>query len=77
MKVLVMYEQYGAGVKFVMVARTEAVTMVSPIMTIRGNGSGNPYLVFGEACAKFTGHNWRDLTISCFKAASGGLEGWI
>ena len=83
MKVLVLYEQVENAVRFVMVARVGSSDKISPVVTITSDsgrvydGSGNPYVVYGDFCAAFTNCDWRDLSISCFRAERGGLEGWL
>ena len=63
-----------------MVARGEHVNMISPVMTLEGEGpcaNGNPYLVYGRQCAEFTGKDKFDLHITVAGCTSGNLEGWL
>ncbi len=83
MKVLVIREFLGddnLDLRIVMVARTaNGDSMISPIVTLdRGAplANGNPYSVYGNACAKFTGKDKFDLSITVAACISGGLEGW-
>ncbi len=89
MRVIVIHDHVSEDVRsglikgdlrFIMVARTEdGMSMISPIVTIDGRGcscSGNPYLVYGDACAEFTGLDKLDLNIAVAGFHSGELEGW-
>lgn len=52
---------------------------VSPVVTLEGAvccRAGNPYLVYGDAVAEFTGCNALDTTINVFDCRSGGLSDW-
>lgn len=86
MRVLVVHEhvpddgQSGSDLRFLMVAKTDEIAMVSPIVTIEGEGgwyNGNPYLVYGDACAEFTGLDKLSLNITVAGVHSGDLEGWL
>ncbi len=53
--------------------------MISPVITLEGaapSANGNPYLVYGDACAKFTGKDKLDLHITVAECTSGDLSGW-
>lgn len=83
MKVLVM-RQIAANekdIEIVMVARHlgSGLSMVSPIVTLEGEApfaSGNPYGVYGDACADFTGVDALDCDITITECVSGNLDGW-
>ncbi len=87
MRVLVVHEHVpeesmcpGKGdLRFIMVAKTDTMSMVSPVVTYEGQAAycnGNPYLVYGAACAEFTGLDKFDLNIDVAGIHSGNLEGW-
>jgi len=66
--------------RIVMVARSKDVSMISPVVTIKAGTmcrSGNPYAVYGDEVAKFTGVNKYDTSISVFDCVSGCLENFI
>ena len=87
MRVLVVHEfipddvrsgRVKGDLRFIMIARDE-ISMISPVTTIKDDGhyyNGNPYLVYGEACAEFTGLDKFDLNITVAECRSGDLEGW-
>jgi len=80
MQVLVTYQIDGDDLRVVMTARNKEVTMVSAVVWIAGAASGcngNPYLVYGDAVADFTGCHPLDCSINVFGCTSGGLEYWI
>lgn len=71
----------GRDLQIVMAARLDgALGAISPIVTLEGaapSRAGNPYLVYGDAVAKFTGCDKFDTSISVFDNRSGDLEGWL
>jgi len=79
MHVLVMYQIDGDDLRVVMTARKEGVTMTSAVVRIAGVASvcnGNPYLVYGDAVADFTGWHPLDCSINVFGCTSGSLDYW-
>lgn len=82
MQVLVVHEFVGdddTDLRFVMIARGDGISVVSPIMVLPGVAhfhSGNPYSVYGNSCAEFTGMDKFDLSITVAGCHSGNLEGF-
>jgi hypothetical protein len=84
MKVLVVHDYVRRDatdlriVRFVMIATVGGgMNMVSPIMTLERaapNYDDNPYRVYGDVCAKFTGLDKFALTIIVAECRSGNLE---
>lgn len=77
MKVLVMavVADNLHDLQIVMVADRRA----SPVVTLKGmadSRKSNPYCVYGDAVAKFTGRDKFDTNINVFCCTSGHLEGW-
>jgi len=63
--------------RIVMVAETPmGESMISPIVTIEGYADGNPYGVYGDAVAKFTGRKALDCNITVAECTSGDLHRW-
>ncbi len=69
--------------RFIMVAHAgDDTSMISPVVTLERAAhrvhwaNGNPYLVYGDACAKFTGKDKFDLHITVAECTSGDLSGW-
>lgn len=66
-------------IRFIMIARTDTMNMVSPVVTLVKEGwrcNGNPYGIYGDACAKFAGIDKFSLSIDVAECTSGDLEGW-
>lgn len=84
MHVLVIREfvHNSEDLRIVMVARggiLSEISMISPVVMLEGAAhiaNGNPYLVYGNACAEFTGKNKFDLHITVAECTSGDLSGW-
>lgn len=72
--------------RIIMVARGDDLfggaivpNMISPVVTLEGAaayGNSNPYFVYGDACAKFTGKDKNDLHITVAECTSDNLDGW-
>jgi len=63
--------------RIVMVARTaDGEPMISPVVTIEGYADGNPYGVYGDAVAEFTGRKALDCNITVAECRSGDLGRW-
>ena len=85
MKVLVMtaVAPNERDLQIVIVARLqEGVTLarVSPIITLEeaaAHRNGNPYYVYGDVVAEFTGRNKLYISISVFDCTSGDFQGWL
>ena len=81
MKVLILRAVSGArDVDIVMVAQTTVMNMISPVVTIKDAAcciDGNPYLVYGDAVAKFTGRPALECIITCAEFVSGSLWDWV
>lgn len=82
MKILVMtaIAENEVDLEIVIVARPGGVASVSPIITLAGEAHrrrGNPYGIYGDAVAKFTGCDKFNTSISVFHCASGDFEGWL
>jgi hypothetical protein len=82
MKILVLtaIAENERDLRIVMVGQIDgALAIASPIITLEGvadSRNGNPYLVYGDAVAKFAGCDRFDTSISVFDCTSGNLEGW-
>ena len=63
--------------RIVMVARPESGPMISPIVEVKGYADGNPYGVYGDAVADFTGRRALDCNITVAECKSGDLERWV
>ncbi len=67
------------SVDIVMVAQTTLINMISRVVTIKGAARhiyGNPYLVYGDAVAEFTGRPALECNITCAEFVSGSLWDW-
>jgi len=81
MKVLVMtaIAENGRDLQIVMTAQIDGAMQTSPVMVKVGaadSRAGNPYLVYGDAVAKFTGRDKFDTSISVFDCHSGDFSAW-
>lgn len=81
MQVLVMtaVAENEVDLQIVMTARIKGVARTSSVITLAGaadSRTGNPYLVYGDAVAEFTGCDAFDTSISIFDCRSGNLLGW-
>ena len=82
MQVLVVRQiaENGSDIEFLMVGQVEgSLSMISPIRTLEGKApfaSGNPYSLFGDAVAEFTGIDKFDCSIRVAECVSGRLPVW-
>ncbi len=81
MHVLVIREfvHNSGDLRIVMVARAGDISMISPVVTLEKVAqwaNGNPYGIYGDACAEFTGKSKFDLSITVAECTSGDLSGW-
>lgn len=79
MRVIVVTSIVESDLEIVIVARMMGVTMASPVVTLTGaadHRDGNPYLVYGDAVAEFTGRKALDTNITVADCRSGNLDAW-
>ncbi len=85
LQILVVHEKVptntpDADLRFVMIAQTETVNMVSRVVTFKGRGrdyTDNPYILYGKACAAFVGLTagaFSDYSITVAGCEHGDLE---
>ena len=83
MNVLIVIEHVfedDQDLRFIMAAiPNDGFPMISPVVTLEGKApfaSGNPYGVYGDACAEFTGVDKYSLNITVAECTSGNLTNW-
>lgn len=67
-------------IEFLMIAHPESGPMISPVMRLEGKApfaNRNPYCVYGDAVAGFTGKSKSDCSITVAECTSGDLRHWV